>query len=152
MVEIAGAITAVSAAIDLLRKLDSHTDGSEISGVYSSLIESQSAILAAQSELHKRQVEIEGLQAELENVRAFRDEVKEKYRPTTVRADGGGSCYVYVYAGEEEPRHWICAGCFGKDVKSIIQRKGRFGDAGVAWIWACNECGTELPLASGVTP
>lgn len=134
---------------DLAKKLTEggKSDAGQMADVYAHLIAAHKVALTAQTDQQQMQATVAELEAELERIRAFRSEAKSQYQPTTLDAMRG-SCFVYAYKGE--PPHWLCAHCFDRDTKSVLQFQGhdRSGEA----VMECPGCHGKLTVMFGAHP
>lgn len=146
MVDIASitaAVTGLKTAADIAKSMIGLKTESEIRA---KVIELQSVILAAQSSalaansdqfaLLERARELEG---ELASVKAWESE-KQRYK----LRDFGGGTFAYVLdpeRSEGEPPHRLCAACFHKEEKSILQFQYESGTSQDKYL--CTACKAE---------
>ena len=103
-------------------------------------IELQEKILTAQEQQTALIERISNLEKEMARFEAWEAE-KLRYELT----DFGGGTFAYLLKEEMssgEPSHRICAACYEKHQKSILQSKGR--NAFQQEHWVCPECKTDF--------
>ena len=115
--------------------------------VQAKVIELQSAILAAQSSALSAQSEqsamlsqISNLEKEIAKVKAW-EETKQRYKLISPRWG------IFFLALKEEckgtePPHWLCATCYEKGIKSIVQDNGNPYTDKMGLV--CHSCGAEI--------
>ncbi len=101
------------------------------------LLEKLMAAQLQQTALVERVTELEKEKARFENWES------EKQRYELADAGGGSSAYRLKPAmANGEPPHCICANCYQKAHKSILQPETRM--PGRAQVLVCNECGSDF--------
>src|SRR5713226_3130242 len=123
MTLIGGAITGLKTAADIAVGLSKLHTMAEVQAkaieLNQIILAAQSGAMAAQSDQFSMLQRIRDLEEEIARVKAW-EETKQRYQlhePTTG---------TFVYAIKEEskgtdPTHWICANCYEKSVRSILQ-------------------------------
>lgn len=126
MALITGTISGLKTASDIAK---SFLDIKKINDISGKVAELQAVILSAQSsaiEANSAQFamieEIRALKEEMARIKAW-DSQKERYILTSPWA----GAFIYSLKEslkESEPPHWICANCYEKGVRSILQERG----------------------------
>jgi hypothetical protein len=124
MATIAAAISSLNSAVNIARGMvdlrDSAKIRSKVIELQSAILSAQSNALAAQSDQSLMLQRIRDLEEEVARVKAWNTE-KEKYELKETQPG------FFAYAIKEnargtEPAHLICASCYQKDQKSILQK------------------------------
>ncbi len=142
--EIAAAVSSIKVAIDIIKGINAlNVDVAvkqRVSELYDAIISVQTGMLTLQSEyqvLLQANQEFEKKLMELDDW--SKTEKQYDLYKTTV-----GSIVRVPSANHPspEPLHWLCANCFNKKIRSILQK--------VAWLrdspWICPECKTQVHL------
>jgi hypothetical protein len=124
---IAGAVSSLKNASDILKAMVGLRDGALLQ---EKTIELQRVLLAAQADavsaysdqltLLQRIGELEKQMAQME---AWETE-KQRYELKDVSGSAGSGTYAYALKPEangSEPSHWICAACYQRHKRSILQ-------------------------------
>ncbi len=126
MGSIAAAVTNLKAAGDIAKGMIQLKTTAEIQSkvieLQSVILAAQSSALAAQSDQFSLLEKSRQLESQITEMEAWKKEA-ERYELT----DYGGGTYAYdLKPGKEqgEPPHCICAACYQKGQKSILQNKG----------------------------
>lgn len=148
---IQGAISSIKSASDIAKSI---LDISKSVDINARVIELQSAILNAQSlaldaqSLQSTMIEqISDLKEEMASVKKWESE-KKRYALQAVEPG------IFTYSlkkdrARSEPPHWICAGCYQKGSKSILQSDGDFlGETH----YICSCCNHKVSVKSDVKP
>ncbi len=117
------AISYTASAVKTLKSIDDRVKLNEaIYSVQESLLSAQQMALDSQQEMTAI-VEAKGaLEKEIASLRTFE---AEKARYAMHETEAGGITYlVKEDARNGEPSHHICAACYQKSVKSVLQLKG----------------------------
>lgn len=123
MSAIAAAVGSLKAAKDIAEAMIGLRDAAafqeKLIEFQSKIIDANNAAFAAQEERLALMAEIQTLRAQVDRLEAWRT-LEERYR--LVRHEPG----VVVYALkpdrlENEPPHFACPACFGKQIRSILQ-------------------------------
>ncbi|MGI4796731.1 MAG: hypothetical protein ACRYG8_22270 [Janthinobacterium lividum] len=106
------------------------------------IINAQDEAFSAQEERGKLLDRIKKLETDIAALKVWEAE-KQRYELRDVREAKG----VFIYAlkpelANGEPEHKICATCFQRGRKSILQSETR--SSGRASVLICHECGTDL--------
>jgi len=148
-----GAITGLAQSIGAIRKIanamlqahdarllrDQATAIDQlVSEALQRVIEAQAAVLAIQQELAAALARERALEAK---VTEFENWDLEKQRYELKQVSPGAFAYVVkpVMQGEE-PVHWLCAGCYQRRKKTILQVTGYVGPLGNMAVWKCPVC------------
>lgn len=152
MSAIAGVMASLNAAVNITKAMK---DLSEWSAVQSKVIELQGAILEAQSNIfaanEERSALIEKvgtLEKEVATLKAWEAE-KQRYELKELRTG------LFAYALKEEmkgtePIHELCAECYQKGEKSLLQSETRF--PGRCQVKTCHRCGSDLYISGAPHP
>ncbi len=114
----------------------------ELQGV---IMSAQSSALTAQSDQFALLERVRELEAQMAELEAWESE-KQRYE----LKDYGGGTFAYELKEPEvsgEPPHRICAACYQKGQKSILQFS-HISQANHRHIYDCNVCETRFSLAS----
>ena len=146
-----GLISNFGAAQDIAKAL---LELKTISEVQSKVAELQNVILSAQNTALTAQSQqsaliqhIADLEKEVANAKAWETE-KQRYELKALESG------IFTYSlkpssANGEPSHWLCANCYSKGIKSILQNSGDF--YGVS-THNCHSCKTELRVNTHVMP
>jgi rubrerythrin len=128
--EIAGGLAALKSASELTKAM---MDIRDATVVQAKAIELQRQILAAQESAlaaNERQTvlleRIKSLEEEIAQLKRWEGD-KTKYELQNL----GTGAFAYVPrpdSGLSEPEHWLCATCFDRGVRGIVQNQGRTKD------------------------
>lgn len=149
MIEISGAISAVSATVSALKTAVAVRDEAKIEAAMSDLkdrlIDLQSANLELVQKLHTSQAEVHALIEE-------RNQLKAKLRERGLYAlfnlaKGTNELWAYRYKGNDggadggsTPIHYLCQACFDNDRKSVLRRYvGQWSETR----YSCGVCKTD---------
>lgn len=141
---IAGSIGALKSAIDILRSI---SDARDMTLVQSKVADLQREIIGAQlSALNAQAEQFELIQANrelTEKIKALETWSKEKERYVLEELAPGAFAYsLRTDAIPKEPLHQICAGCYNRGQKSILQHEMR--TPGRSNVFVCNSCSEEV--------
>jgi len=144
LAEISMGLSSLKAASDILKGLNAANTQATINDAKISLqghvLDAQQSLMNAQetqTALTKRVSDLEQQIVQLKNWEAEKQHYELK--------DVGNGCLAYtVKAGMEtrEPPHSLCASCYNKSQKSILQPEHQ--DFGRVDFLICHECGSEL--------
>lgn len=128
MASISAAVTSLKTATDIAKGLMEIKTATEIQSkvieLQSVILAAQSSALAAQSEQFSLLEKIRQFEAKMAEIEAWKNEA-DRYQLT----DYGGGTFAYsLKPGMErgEPSHRICAACYQKGHKSILQNSGTY--------------------------
>jgi hypothetical protein len=150
---IQGAITGLKTVGDIAKGILELKTFAEVQGkvidLQSAILAAQSSALAAQSEQASMINRIRDLEEEIARIEAW-EETKQRYKLVTPFA----GAFFYALKREPEPAeppHWICATCYEKRLKRIIQMKATPLNRNITFL-VCPECKTEItmPLLSHI--
>ncbi len=143
---IAGAYGGIKAATDITQSmLTLKTDAA----VTTKVVELNGVLLGLQSQLNSAHADqttltrrIGGLEAEIAQFKRWEQE-KERYQ--LHQTEAGGLVYrIKPEVQGTEPLHYICADCYQKAVKTILQP----GDEGYYTVLKCHPCGSSVRVKS----
>lgn len=152
MSSIQAAIGGLQAAADIAKTMIGMRDAALIQ---SKTIELQSAILAAQSSALTAQSEqfslIDRIRDLEENVRRMEAWETEKTRYELTDLGDGQFAYALKEGTQPtEPSHNICANCYNRAEKSILQFESR--NPGRHKVLVCHHCGAEIFMTGSRGP
>ncbi len=139
---------AGEAAQKLIELRDTAKFGDALIELQAQIIAAQQGALAAQAREAAMTEEIRDLKARMAELEAW-DAEKQRYK----LHDFGGETFAYILKKEEsngEPMHRICAHCYQKGHRSILQfhfRNGYSRD-----VYDCPACKTEFRFGVGRDP
>lgn len=146
MTSISSAVLSLKAATDIAKSLMDLKASSAIQGrvieLQAEILAAQSSALAAQSDQFSLLQRIGELETDMAELEAWNAEQK-RYKLTNF----GGGTFAYELKPEEalgEPAHRICANCYQKRTRSILQSHGT--TYGMQELMFCPECKTEFRL------
>lgn len=143
---IAGAYGGIKAATDITQSmLTLKTDAA----VTTKVVELNGVLLGLQSQLnsaHADQTTLTRRIGELEaEIAQFKRWEQEKERYHLHQTEAGGLVYrIKPEVQGTEPLHYICADCYQKAVKTILQP----GDEGYYTVLKCHPCGSSVRVKS----
>ncbi|AWF66790.1 TPA: hypothetical protein ACXJEI_001358 [Pseudomonas aeruginosa] len=143
---IAGAYGGIKAATDITQSmLTLKTDAA----VTTKVVELNGVLLGLQSQLnsaHADQTTLTRRIGELEaEIAQFKRWEQEKERYQLHQTEAGGLVYrIKPEVQGTEPLHYICADCYQKAVKTILQP----GDEGYYTVLKCHPCGSSVRVKS----
>jgi DNA-directed RNA polymerase subunit RPC12/RpoP len=146
IVEIAASIAAAKNVIDLLQSALSAKGGKvdleEVRKAQSVVFDLHSQLVKAQESASLYEQTISDLKHQIVQLQDWKEEAK-KYQLTEFTP--GAFAYV-LKPGDQtaEPPHYLCATCFTKGQKSILQRTGKNNP-----LYECHVCGSKITLPSG---
>jgi len=111
------------------------------------LIEARSREIETQEKLSAAMRRIEKLESELRKLEDWNSD-SQRYELTTI-AHGVFAYHLKPGCCRDEPPHLLCANCFGKRQKSILQLDG---DGQIAKAYKCHNCSSELVVSTGWEP
>jgi hypothetical protein len=135
--EVAAGLGALKSAFDMAKALK---DIDNAASRNAAVIELQEKILTAQAEQAALLSRVSELEAKVAGFEKWETE-KERYRLT----DFGGNSFAHALkpeAANGEPPHRICANCYEKRQKGILQFK--FRNARGRESWKCMSCDKEF--------
>ena len=144
MSAIASALASLKAAKDIAEAMVGLRDAAAFQGklieFQSKIIDANNAAFTAQEERSALLERIRELEAQVAKFKAWEAE-KEKYELTEVRPG------AFAYSLKEEaaiagPMHQLCASCFERGHRSILQKETR--QPGMSTVLACHECGSDI--------
>jgi hypothetical protein len=143
MASITAAVTGLKTATDIavsLVKLKSSADvQAKIMELQGIIVTAQASAIAAQSDQFSLLEQIRSLKGQIANLEAW-DAEKQRYELKRVYT--GAFAYVLKpNASDGEPPHWLCAACYQKGRKSILQEAGRQEDRKR---YRCSSCQAEI--------
>lgn len=143
--EIYAGISSFKVMLDIAKGLK---DLSDASARYAAVIELQEKIFAAQEAQTSLIQKVGDLEKEVVQFKNW-DAEKDRYKLT----DYGGGTFAYALKPEKangEPAHRICANCFNKGHKSLLQFRHLTYDKRECLI--CQSCGKETYLGIAQKP
>lgn len=152
LAEISAGLSSLKAISDIVQGLNAANIQLSINdikiGLQDHILKAQQALFTAQQAQTESSQKIGELEQEIMRLKNWEAE-KQRYELKPLR---DGDYAPTAYAVKEsmtngEPAHWICANCYQKGVKSILQAETRF--PGRALVFVCHECDSEL-YAHGV--
>lgn len=148
MSAIAGAVSSLNAAVDIVKAIKDLRDSSI---VQSKVIELQSTILEAQSSLfaanEERAALIEGIrqsEQKIADLEAWNTE-KQRYQLTDI----GEGTFAYALKGSVsngEPAHYICTNCYEQSKKSVLHH---MQSGGGMHVMSCPRCSAKMGIGHG---
>lgn len=115
----------------------------------SKILDAQSSLLAANEERAALIAEISELKEEMARLETWNTE-KQRYELQQV--DPGAFAYVLKpNAGVSEPPHWLCASCYQRNKKSLLQAHGRDTTESFE-IYKCPDCSAAIRVHYNVGP
>ncbi len=148
---IQGTITGLKVASDIAKGFLDLKSMAEVQGkvieLQSSILSAQSSALAANADQAAMADEIRKLREQLALLQAWGE---EKRRYQLVALEPG----IFAFAlksdsASGEPAHWVCARCFNKGEKFVLQNQGDFYGSSE---YLCNGCNSKIKVASDVLP
>lgn len=129
---IQGAVVSLKAAADIAIALGNIKTMSEVQAkaieLQQIILAAQSSALAAQSEQFTLLQEIRGLKEEVAKAKAWN---KQKQRYALVSPWQGAVTYALKReSASTEPAHWICAACYEKGHRAILNDAMKYAPAG----------------------
>lgn len=151
---LAAALASLKAAKDVAEAMLSV---SETTDLQSRMIEFQSKIIDANNAANEAQYEraalyerIGTLEQEVADLDTWNTE-KQNYQLKDVTSGRGGFAYVLKEdADTRDPPHSLCANCFQRGEKSILQRETR--NPGRAYVLVCHNCGLDIYISGSWAP
>jgi predicted P-loop ATPase len=149
---IAHALSSLKAAKDIAEAMIGLRDTAAFQGklleFQSKLIDANNAAFAAQDERSAMLERIGELEKEVARLKAWETE-KQRYELKELRS-GAFARSLKEEEASREPPHNVCANCYERGQKFILQQEIRFpGRASVA---VCHGCGAEIYLTGGWEP
>lgn len=148
---LSGLISNFGAAQDIAKAMLELKTISEVQGKVTELqnviLSAQNTALTAQSQQSTLIQRVADLEKEIANVKAWEAE-KQRYELKALKPG------VFAYtlkpsSANGEPSHWLCANCYNKGIKSILQNAGDF--YGVS-THNCHSCKTKILVNTNVMP
>jgi hypothetical protein len=143
MTAIAHALTALKAAKDIAETMIGLRDTAAFQGklleFQSKIIDANNAAFSAQEERSSLLDRIRDLEKQVADFEAWEAE-KQRYELKEV----GPRKFAYVLkpnADRAEPPHWICASCYQKTQKSVLQGEEFYGGG---WTHICPTCKAKI--------
>lgn len=136
-------ITGIKTAIDLASAIKTISDDVELksktSDLYNTIIALQTGIMEMQAQNSSLLQENNSLSKKLMKIETWENE-KSKYLLREICTQ------VFVYESKStdtntDPNHWLCAQCYNKGVKSILQLRTK-NPSGSYYI--CHNCNSEI--------
>src|SRR5690606_27378746 len=141
---IQAAIGGLKTASDIAQSLVTLRDASVVQAktieLQSVILAAQSSAIAAQSQQFALLERIRELEEHVARVEAWNTE-KKRYKLTEI----GFGQFAYILKEEEsagEPKHMLCANCYNRGEKSILQNELR--NPGRHTVTFCDNCNSEL--------
>lgn len=148
--EVFGGISALKAALDILKTVKDANDVAARQGI---VIKLQEQILTAQAAQFDLIEQVRSLETEIANRETW-DTDKQRYELRRV----GPGAFPYVLKKEaagSEPAHWICPNCYANRKCSILQVSGYAEKGGPDLMkinWSCPACRTAIRVDHSVSP
>jgi hypothetical protein len=134
-------LSAIKTAFDIAKGLKDIDDAARRNAA---IIELQKELLSAQAAQSDMTQRIRDLQEELASFETW-DAEKEKYQLKQLVPSGPSFAYVLKpQAASGEPFHCICATCYQKRIKSVLQFLRTVLVGGDEMILSCPVCGTQV--------
>lgn len=153
--ELAGGLTATNALIKIVEGLNAANTQAklnevrvELSGKLLQVMAALNAALAAETVSADR---IRDLEKEIVRLKDWEGE-KKRYELKNI---GGGAFGYMPKKGmdEGEPPHWLCANCFDRGHRSVLQFQKSVTDKGAPIdLYRCNDCKGELAVPYRIRP
>lgn len=144
-------ISGLKTASDIAKSFLELKSVSDIQGkvidLQSSILSAQSSALAANSDQSAMAEEIRALKKEIADVKAWEAE-KQRYELKALESGVFAYSLKQVSSGGEPP-HWLCANCYTKGIKSILQNVGDFYGT---TSHVCHSCKSEIKANTNVRP
>jgi hypothetical protein len=145
--EVFGGISALKAALDIVKTIKDASDVATRQGI---VIKLQEQILSAQQAQFSLVEKVRALEEEMTRFETW-DTEKDRYQLKQL----GSLAFVYILkigAANGEPLHWLCANCYQNRKKRLLQyvSHGSPGPDYTKDIWRCPDCGSQIvaPLHS----
>lgn len=142
MGEIAALVSSVKAAFDITKGLSDITRDAKVKAAVSelqdALMDAQSKAITAHTEQATLLEKVGLLEKEIDRLKAWEAE-KQRYRLT--KLNSGLLAYTLKEEGAAEPPHELCANCYERGQKSILQTETR--NPGRHEVRLCPSCGFE---------
>lgn len=150
---IAAALSSLKAAKDISQAMLGLRDAAAFQEkrleLQSKILDAQDAAFAAQQERVALLARVSDLENELADAKAWEAE-KQRYELKSVQT-GAFAYALKPEAQVTEPPHWLCATCYQKGHKSILQRGAAPHQR--AWPWSCPSCKSVIYASfSGPSP
>lgn len=143
LIAISQGLQAIKATTEIIKTMAGLRDSAKLRentiDLNQKILSVQSALLDAQAEQTTLVQTIRSLEEEVTHLKTWEAE-KQRYELKEVAT----RTFAYVLkpdAGGSEPPHWICAACYQKGYKSILQGERFFGGG---WIHTCPSCKAKL--------
>ena len=114
--------------------VNQHAIATAVSDVTFKLMEAQTVLLSIQEEHGRDRTRIRDLEMKLEQMDEWKTEAA-RYKLQEL-VPGRLVYSLKPEAANGEPRHFLCANCFGEHKKSILQLDNH--------LWFCQKCNTSL--------
>jgi len=148
---IQGTITGLKVASDIAKGFLEIKSMAEVQGkvieLQSSILSAQSSALAANADQAAMADEIRKLRDQLAQLQAWSQE-RQRYQLTALEP-GIFAFTLKADLSEGEPAHWVCARCFIKGEKFLLQNQGDFYGSTE---YLCNGCNSKIKISSSVLP
>ena len=108
------------------------------------IIDAQQHVFAANDERSSLIQRVTDLEKELTNFKNWEAE-KQRYSLSELSNNAGFAYLLKPDMANGEPSHYICASCYNKGKKSILQHQTR--SPGRALVWFCHDCGADHYLS-----
>ncbi len=156
--EFAAGIASLKAAGDILKGLNAASTQAAINEAKISLqervFEAREALAAAQNEQAAALARISELEQEIVRLKDWEAE-RERYE----LRDAGRGAFAYMQksgVNTGEPPHWLCANCFNKRQKSLLQFRGQNqmpgGPRTETSRYGCDSCAGAIIVGYAVNP
>jgi hypothetical protein len=127
MTAIAGLVSSLKAATDISKAMIGLRDTALVQGkvieLQGIILSAQQSALSAQSDQFTLLERVRDLETKLAELEAW-DAEKDRYEMKDVCT--GAFAYVVKPAADTgEPAHWLCASCYGRSHKAVLQQAGR---------------------------
>lgn len=147
---IAAALSSLKAAKDISQAMVGLRDAAAFQEkrleLNSKILDAQEAAFAAHQERTALLERVSNLEKELADAKAWEAE-KQRYELQSVYA--GAFAYVLKpQAQGAEPAHWLCAACYDKGQKSVLQRGAGSHGRG-EWPYICPNCKSAIYTTQG---
>lgn len=143
--EIATALTSLKTAFDIAKGINEIAKSADIQsaviGLQSQILNAQQYAMAAGEREAELKAEIARLESKIQGLQSWAKE-QRRYELLDLRR----GFYAFVLKESEQkgvPVHALCANCFGKGTKSILQTNGQINVHQHAW--NCMSCKSSFP-------
>jgi hypothetical protein len=138
---VSGLQVAGSMAKALVGIRDANLIAEKVIDLRNAIFEAQTVALSAQSEQFALIDRVRNLEEQIRKLEAWEAE-KQRYELTAVPHSTAFVYSLKASAQGSEPPHQICAGCYNRGEKSVLQGETRF--PGMDRVLVCFNCGADI--------